>query len=455
MKAKRVDLTSGPITKKLILFALPIIFSNLLQHFYSAADRIVVGQFAEDGTTALAAVGATGSAITLLLGLFSGLSIGVNIICANARGARNMTGLRQTMHTAPLIALICGVFMMIVGVLVSRPMLVLMSAPEDVLDQATLYMRIYFLGVPASLMYNFGSAIVRSNGDTKRPMMILAFSGLVNIALNLVLVVIFHLDVAGVAIATIAAQYLSAFQIWRILFNPKDDYKMKVKELRLDQKQVISIIRVGVPCGINGIAFSISNMIMQSAINGFNDPILMAGNVASDGLTGLIYQVIVGFYSAVVSFSGQNYGAGNYKRIDKALISSLLWCCGTVLVLGVGSVIFHEPLMGLFNPDKEVIAAGTTKLQVFCYSYVIYGVSELLLGCLRGMKESAIPSAINFTAVCVFRVVWVLLIFPMNGDSVGWLYTCYPVSYILSTLGMFVYFLMARHKFKKKLKAAA
>lgn len=454
MKAKRVDLTSGPITKKLILFALPIIFSNLLQHLYSAADRMVVGRFAEEGTTALAAVGATGSAITLLLGLFTGFSIAVNILCANARGARNTGGLRRIMHTAPIIALICGVTMMIVGVLVSRPMLVLMSAPEEVLDQATLYMRIYFLGVPASILYNFGSAIVRSNGDTKRPMLILALSGVVNVALNLVLVIGFHLDVAGVAIATIVSQYLSAFRIWWILFDPKDDYQLKFKELKLHGKQVQSIIRTGVPCGLNGIAFSISNMIMQSAINGFDDPILMAGNVASDGLTGLIYQVIVGFYSAIVSFAGQNYGAGNYKRIDKGLGISLSWCCGIVLLLGVGSVVFHRPLMGLFNSDPEVIAAGTTKLQVFCYSYVIYAVSELLLGCLRGMKHSAIPSLINFTAVCVLRVVWILFIFPMNA-TVGMLYTCYPVSYILSTLGMLVYFLIRRYQFKKRLKAAA
>ena len=379
MQRKRVDLTTGPITKKLILFAIPIILSNLLQHLYSAADRAVVGRFAEEGTTALAAVGATGSAITLLLGLFTGLSIGANIVCANMRGARNTTGLRKTMHSAPILALICGVFLMIVGILVCRPMLKLMSAPEGVLDQAVLYMRIYFLGVPASILYNFGSAIVRSNGDTKRPMLILALSGLVNVALNLILVIGFHLDVAGVAIATVVSQYLSAFQIWRILFNPKDDYKLSFKELKLHKQQVWTIIKVGLPCGLNGIAFSLSNIVMQSAVNTFGE-VIIAGNVASDGLTGLIYQVIVGFYSAIVSFAGQNYGAGKYKRIDKGLGISLLWCCGIVLILGVGAVIFHQPLMSLFNSDPVVIDAGTTKLKVFSYSYVIYGVSEMLLG---------------------------------------------------------------------------
>ena len=448
MQRKRVDLTSGPITKKLILFAIPIILSNLLQHLYSAADRVVVGQFAQNGTTALAAVGATGSAISLLLGLFSGFSIAINILCANARGARNTAGLRRTMHTAPIIALICGVSMMFVGLLVSRPMLKLMSAPDAVLDQATLYMRIYFLGVPASILYNFGSAIVRSNGDTKRPMLILALSGIVNVALNLVLVVFFHLDVAGVAIATIASQYLSAFQIWRILFNPKDDYQMKFKELRLHKKQVLSIIRTGIPCSINGIAFNLSNMTMQSAINSFNDPILMAGNVASDGLTGLLYQVIVGFYSAIVSFAGQNYGAGKYKRIDKGLGISLFWCCGIVLLVAGTTVFFHEPLMGLFDPDPDVIAAGTTKLRILSFSYVLYAVSELLLGCLRGMKKTAIPSAINFGGVCLFRILWVWLAFPMHA-TVGMLYICYPISYVLSTLGMLIYFLVSRHKLKK------
>jgi len=447
MQRKRVDLTTGPITKKLILFAIPIILSNLLQHLYSAADRAVVGRFAEEGTTALAAVGATGSAITLLLGLFTGLSIGANIVCANMRGARNTTGLRKTMHSAPILALICGVFLMIVGILVCRPMLKLMSAPEGVLDQAVLYMRIYFLGVPASILYNFGSAIVRSNGDTKRPMLILALSGLVNVALNLILVIGFHLDVAGVAIATVVSQYLSAFQIWRILFNPKDDYKLSFKELKLHKQQVWTIIKVGLPCGLNGIAFSLSNIVMQSAVNTFGE-VIIAGNVASDGLTGLIYQVIVGFYSAIVSFAGQNYGAGKYKRIDKGLGISLLWCCGIVLILGVGAVIFHQPLMSLFNSDPVVIDAGTTKLKVFSYSYVIYGVSEMLLGCLRGMKKTAIPSAINFGGVCLFRVVWAWWIFPIN-PTVGMLYACYPVSYILSALGMLVYFLISRHKLKK------
>lgn len=447
MQRKRVDLTTGPITKKLILFAIPIILSNLLQHLYSAADRMVVGRFAEEGTNALAAVGATGSAITLLLGLFTGLSIGANIVCANMRGARNTTGLRKTMHSAPILALICGMFLMIVGILVCRPMLKLMSAPEGVLDQAVLYMRIYFLGVPASILYNFGSAIVRSNGDTKRPMLILALSGLVNVALNLILVIGFHLDVAGVAIATVVSQYLSAFQIWRILFNPKDDYKLSFKELKLHKQQVWTIIRVGLPCGLNGIAFSLSNIVMQSAVNTFGE-VIIAGNVASDGLTGLIYQVIAGFYSAIVSFAGQNYGAGKYKRIDKGLGISLLWCCGIVLILGVGAVIFHQPLMSLFNSDPVVIDAGTTKLKVFSYSYVIYGVSEMLLGCLRGMKKTAIPSAINFGGVCLFRVVWAWWIFPIN-PTVGMLYACYPVSYILSALGMLVYFLISRHKLKK------
>ena len=204
---------------------------------------------------------------------------------------------------------------------------------------------------------------------------------------------------------------------------------------------------MGLPCGLNGIAFSLSNIVMQSAVNTFGE-VIIAGNVASDGLTGLIYQVIAGFYSAIVSFAGQNYGAGKYKRIDKGLGISLLWCCGIVLILGVGAVIFHQPLMSLFNSDPVVIDAGTTKLKVFSYSYVIYGVSEMLLGCLRGMKKTAIPSAINFGGVCLFRVVWAWWIFPIN-PTVGMLYACYPVSYILSALGMLVYFLISRHKLKK------
>ena len=452
MKKRKIDLTTGPIMKKLLVYVAPIVLSNLLQSLYNAADRMVVGRFAENGTAALAAVGATGSATTMLLCLFSGLSLGTNIICSNLRGARNMTDLRKTMGSAPLLALICGISIMLVGVLACRPILVMMSAPTDILDQAVLYMRIYFLGAPASILYNFGSATLRSNGDTKRPMLILALSGLVNVALNLVLVIGFHLDVAGVAIATIASQYLSAFQIWRIVFDPKDEYKLTFKELKLHKRQVWTIIKVGVPCGLNGIVFSLSSMVMQSTVNTFG-PVVIAGNVASDSVTNLLYQVLAGFYMAVISFTGQNYGARKLKRIDRGLGMALMLGCGSVMVLGACTVIFHTPVLSLFDSDPDVIAAGSGKLTVLSNSNVLYGVSEILMGALRGMKKTAVPTAINVGGVCLFRVVWILVFFPLN-PTLNMLYACFPISYAVSGAGMLIFYLICRHNLLQETKTA-
>ncbi len=452
MKKLTTDLTTGPVAKRLVLFALPIIFSNLLQQLYVSADRAVVGQFAENGTAALAAVGATGSAVNLLLGLFSGLAIGVNIVCANARGSRDETGLRRTMRTALILPVICGTVLSIVGVFIARPMLELMSAPKEVLELATLYMRIYFCGAPFSLLYNFGSAILRAHGDTRRPMRILALSGLLNVSLNLLLVIVFDMSVAGVAIATIASQALSAFQVCRILFNPKDVYKLKLKLLRFYKKEAWTIIKVGVPCSINGMAFSISNVLLQSTVNTFG-PTLVAGNAASDSVTNLLAQIHGGFYSACVSFSAQNFGAGKLKRMDKCLVLGSLMSSGSVLAISLVLAFLGRYVLGIFNPDPEVIAAGLPKLWIVSFGYVLYATVEMLMGSLRGMRKGMLPTSINILTVCGGRVLWVLLIFPMLPEP-GILYLCYPITYALSLICLLFYYLYCRRKLSRHLRAA-
>ena len=447
---RRMDLTTGSVSKKLLAFAIPLIVSNLLQHLYNAADKLVVGRFSAQGTQALAAVGSTGSSITLILGLFTGISVGVNIVCANYKGARKETEFRKCMHTAIPLSLIAGVMVALLGVAVSKPMLRLMNVPESVLSLSNLYMIIYFLGSPLSLLYNAGSAILRANGDTKRPMIILAVSGLVNVVLNFVLVLFCGMGVEGVALGTVAAQGVSAVWILWILFSPNDEYRMSFRELQIDGRQTQMLLRVGVPCSFNGIAFSLSNMLLQATINGFGAEVI-AGNTARDSYTGLLYQVLVGFYTASVSFAGQCYGAQKYKRIDKLFFTACAYVVGFSLSFAVLGTFFPRQLIGLFDSDPAVIEAGMPKFFICCWGYVLYGISEVLLGCLRGIKKSTAPTVVNILCICVFRVIWVWTIFPLN-PTPGMVYLSYPISWVLSVLGLGYLYLYSRKKLMQKLQ---
>lgn len=450
-KKRLMDLTTGSVTKKLVTFTIPIILSNLLQYLYNAADRAVVGRFAENGKEGLAAIGATGSAITLLLGLFIGLSIGTNIVCSNMRGARNVGGMRRSMHTAMTLAAVLGVLLAIGGFFVSKPMLLMMGAPEDVIDLATLYMRIYFCGVPATMIYNFGSAILRAHGDTQRPMRILALSGIINVVLNFVFVVFFKMSVAGVAVATAVAQAVSALRVCLILFNPEDEYKLKFNELKIHKKQLLSFIRIGVPCSLNSMAFSFANTIMQSTVNTWGSDVI-AGNVAADSVTSVIYQIIAGFYSGCVSFAGQNYGAQQYRRISKGIRVGILILSAVTIALGVLCLLFSDFVMGIFNNNPEVLAAGKPKLWVFAAFYWLYGISEVLIGALRGMKKSMVPTIINLLGVCGTRLVWIWWVYPL-APSTSMIYVINPISWIISLTALLAYYLYCRAKLIKRLRA--
>lgn len=444
-----MDLTNGSVTRKLIVFVLPLVASNLLQHLYNAADKAVVGQFA--GKIALAAVGSTGSATTMLLNLLFGLSVGANIINANLLGAKKHKELRRSMHTSILLSVVCGVFLCVVGLLAAHPLLQLMSCPSNVIDQASLYMRIYFCGVPASMLYNFGAGILRTYGDTRRPMIILAVSGIVNVLLNLIFVIVFKMTVDGVALATIISQYISAVWVLTILFDPKGEYHLSKSELKLHKEEVIAIVKVGIPCGINGLVFSVSNVTVQSTVNGFGDTVI-AGNVAADSVSGLIYQVLAAFYTACVSFAGQCYGAEKYDRIDRLLLRSGGICVALVAAASTAATVFPGFLLGVFNSDAEVIAAGTPKLLIMCWSYVLYAVSESLLGCLRGMRKTAIPTTINIIGICATRVLWIWFVLPADSMNVFLLYACYPVSYVISVSAMGSYYIYCRRKLRMQKK---
>ena len=307
----KMDLTEGSVLKKLLLFAIPIILTNILQQLYHAADMVVVGNFAKDSTTALAAVGSTASITSLCLNLFIGLAVGANVVCARLFGAKKEEELRRAMHTSVLLAALCGVGIGILGVIFSRPLLVMTGSPADVIDHATLYMQIIFMGQPGSLVYNFGAGILRSHGDTKRPMYILMSSGLVNVILNLVLVIGFHLDSAGVAIATVVSYYLSAAAVLWILFSPHGEFRLSFSELRLS-KELRDVTGVGIPSGLNSMVFSLSNVIIISALNSLGG-VVLAGNSAAHNVDATLYQVLVAFYTACISFTGQNCGASGNR----------------------------------------------------------------------------------------------------------------------------------------------
>ena len=433
-----LDLTKGPITKKLLVFVLPILLSAILQNLYTIADRIVVGRFVSDA--ALAAVGATGSPIALLLNLVNGISIGVNVVCANLKGAQKFKTLDRCMHTVIVLSLICGVGMSLIGILLARPILLLMSTPAAVMDGAVLYMRLYFAGVPALLVYNFGAGIMRAFGDTKRPMYILTLTGLLNVSLNLVFVVVFHIGVAGVALATMAAQIVSAISVMCILFGKKGEYRLSVKKLLLHKDQSTNILRVGIPCGFNGIMFNIANVLLQSSINGFNSVAIVAGNTAANDVTNFNYLVIYAFNAGVVSFAGQCYGARDYKRIDKVAGTALLWCTVILIGMATGMTIFAREILGLFNADPTVINAGYFRTVLCVWTYMLYTPSEIYTACSRGMGHTTAPTIMNLLGVCLPRIIWILLIFPL-WPIPEFLYLCLPISWAISaSLQMLHYF---------------
>ena len=447
--AKTLDLTTGSVTKKLIRFAIPIMLGNLLQQMYTAADRIIVGRFAEDGTAALGAVGATTSAINLIIGLFIGLATGVNVICANLLGARNETALRKGMHTSMLVSLICGVFLCLLGYFLTPVILGWMDTPQSVADQAVLYMQIYFMGVPGALIYNFGAGILRAHGDTKRPMYFLMVSGLVNVALNMLLVIVFHMGVSGVAIATMVSQYLSAGAVLLLLFAPKGEYRLSFRELKLDKQQLSSIVRVGVPTGLGSVVFSISNVLLQSSTNSFNSEAIIAARTAATDINSLIYQIQAAFYAGCVSFSGQCYGAGNHKRIGQVATRALLIC---TLFMGVPialCAIFAKEVVTLFNNDPAVLEAGVPLMLINTLGLIAYIPSEIFMGCSRGMRKALTPTAINMFVICVPRLIWIYTVFPRH-RNITTLFICYPISWGLSSIAQFIYFYCVKKKMEKQ-----
>ncbi len=420
-----IDMTEGPLIPKILQFSLPLVLTGILQLLYNAADVIVVGNYA--GHRALAAVSSTGSLINLLVNVFMGVSVGASVVIAQSYGAGDTVRMRKAEHTAITLALFMGVGVGVLGFLLARPMLQWMDSPEDVIDGATLYVRIYFLGMPANMLYNFGAATLRAVGDTRRPLYYLMISGLVNVLLNLLLVIAFHMDVAGVAIATVISQVVSMVLVLLCLVRSHGVIKLELRECRIDKKSLLGMIRVGLPAGLQGSLFSISNVLIQSSINSFGS-LVVAGNGVASNIEGFVYTAMNAQHQAAMTFASQNYGAGRNDRVRRSM-----WCClGIVTAIGLGMGLLIRllgaPLMGLYNSDPQVISYGLIRMNIILPTYFLCGLMDVMVGQLRGIGYSIMPMIVSLTGACLLRVVWIMTVFAAN-PTLEILYLSYPVSW--------------------------
>lgn len=439
-----IDMCSGSVLGKMLLFALPLMCSSILQLLFNAADIVVVGRFA--GDNALAAVGSNTALINLLTNIFVGLSVGSNVLTAQYYGAKRSDDLRETVHTSMLLSLYCGLLLTVVGLVGAPRLLELMKAPPEVLDLAVLYLRIYFLGMASTMIYNFGSAILRAVGDTKRPLYYLLGAGIVNVLLNLFFVIVCRLGVAGVAMATVISQTISAALVVRCLIMERGGIQLELKELAISKEKLGKIMQIGLPAGFQGTVFSLSNVVIQSAVNSFGN-IAVAGNSAAANIEGFVYMAMNAFHQATISFTSQNYGARAYRRIYKILFAGELCVIVTGLLLGNLAVFFGETLLGIYSPSAEVIAAGMVRLKVICTLYALCGVMDVLVGALRGIGYSIIPMVVSLVGACGLRLVWIATVFRMpEYHSLFTVYLSYPITWTITLTVHAVTFALAARK---------
>ena len=446
-KSYEINMCEGPILGKVLIFSIPLMLSGILQLLFNAADVIVVGRFA--GSQSLAAVGSTSALINLLINVFMGFSVGVNVLVARYYGGRKERDVSETVHTAVTLSLVCGLILVAVGLALTRPLLELMGTPDDVIDKAVLYMQIYFIGMPANMLYNFGSAILRAVGDTKRPLYYLSAAGVVNVILNLISVIIFHMDVAGVALATIISQAISAVCVLRCLMRHESCLKIRLGELKIHKEKLMGIVKVGLPAGMQGAIFSISNVLIQSSVNSFGS-IAMAGNTAAQNIEGFIYNAMVAVYQANLSFTSQNYGAGKFSRINRIMFI----CIGVVSVVGfsIGVLAYGAgtSLLSIYSSDPEVIAYGMTRLQIIGLTYFTCGIMDTMVGSIRGIGYSVLPMLVSLTGACLFRIIWIFTIFQWSHTLLT-LYISYPASWVLTATAHIICFFLIRKKLNRLL----
>ena len=441
-RSYEMDLCSGPLLSKILLFSLPLILSGVLQLLFNATDIVVVGKFA--GSNAMAAVGSTTSLFNLLVNSFIGISVGANVLVARHYGERDYDGVQQTIQTALLTGLIGGTILIVLGVVLARPMLTLMATPDEVIDQAVLYMQVYFIGMPATMIYNFGAAVLRAVGDTRRPLYFLMAAGVMNVLGDLLFVCILGMGVAGTAIATVLSQCVSATLTVLCLVKSDGMCHLDLRRLHFRADKFARIMQIGLPAGMQSVIFNISNVLIQSSVNSFG-AVTVAGNTAAANIEGFVYISMNALYQTSISFTSQNLGAKNYHRIDQTLVRCMCIVTLIGLVLGNGAHLLGNHLLHIYSDDLEVISFGMQRLSVISVTYCLCGMMDVFAGTIRGLGYSMLPMIVSLIGACVFRIIWIFTAFRAQ-HTLFILYASYPISWILTILAHFVCYLIVRKK---------
>lgn len=442
---RNVDMCSGPLFSRILIFALPIMAMYILQLMFNTADMVVVGRFS--GSKALAAVGATGSLINLIITLFMGLSVGTTVVVAQDCGADRPDDVSRSVHTSIAVSIIGGLIVMILGIALCKPLLNMMGTPKDIIDLSVLYMKIYFISAPATMIYNFAAAILRAAGDSRRPMYYLVITGTIHVIFNLFFVIVLHMGVAGVASATVISEYLSVLLIMMCLSRCDGGIRFIPRKLHIDGHKLKDIVRIGLPAGMQGLLFSVSNVLIQSAVNSFGS-IMVAASAASGNVENYIGTTMNAYYNAAIAFTGQNMGAKKYDRIDTIAKVCTVLVFATWIILGGATVLFGKPLLGIFTSDSEVINLGMLRLKVMMIAFFTCGIMNVYPGLTRAMGYSISPMISTLVGACLMRIVWLSTVFTWYPTEVV-LFTCYPVTWALAGLGQVGIFFYARRKIRK------
>ena len=447
MQNNSSDLTEGPLFKKIILYTIPIILTGVLQLLFNAADLVVVGRYC--GSISVAAVGATGALINLIVSLFIGLSVGAGVTVAHGLGAGKNEDVHRTVHTAIPTALVISVVLTVIGVCGSRFFLLLMGTPDEVIGLSATYMRIYFCGITASMLYNFGSAILRAAGDTKSPLYFLTAAGIVNVILNLIFVIVFRMNVAGVALATTISQVMSAVLVIRALMKRDDPCRFEPSKMHFYRRQLIRILQIGFPAGIQGSLFSISNVIIQSSVNSFGS-VVMSGNAAAGNIEGFVYMSMNAYSQTSINFTGQNYGARKFDRIRRTMFICLISVFVTGAVLGCSARLAGNPLLSIYIPgDEDAISVGLIRMTYICVPYFLCGLMDVTTGLIRGIGHSVLPMIITIAGVCGLRIVWIYTVFRIpKYHMLQCLYFSYTLSWSLTFLTELIVFIYLLRKIR-------
>lgn len=441
-----IDMCNGSIMDKLISFSLPLMLSGILQLMFNAVDIVVVGRFS--GSQALAAVGSTTALINIFTNLFIGISLGANVLAARFYASGKEKEMSETVHTAITLALISGIIMAVVGLVLAKLALELMGTPSDVIELSTLYMRIYFCGMPFFMLYNYGAAILRAVGDTKRPLIFLIISGVANAGLNMILVIIFHMGVAGVGIGTVISQLISCILVLRCLYKSEGCYQLRFSKLRIQKVYLRQIFQVGIPAGIQSTVINFSNALLQSSVNSFGST-AMAGYTAANNILGFLYVSVNAVTQACMSFTSQNYGVGKYKRMDRVLINCLILSVVISGILGCGSYAFGTEVLKVYTEDPKVIQCGLEILSMTTVTYFLCGIMDLFPGALRGMGRSGVPMILSIIGTVGTRIVWIFMLFPQH-RSLEFLFISYPASWLFTIVMQVICFYFVRKQVHAK-----